>query len=178
VSGGGPGGATDAYITTDFAFADAGETGAVLFRAEDGFGSSDNNFFGDWIADGVGEVRFSFRHNAPAPVQLFGRFTGPANVGAIGLVFQPVLPNTWTEVSIPITPANPAFIYEGPFGFDDVFTNIAHLQIGMLPPMGFEDDPTPYTFDTDAVSILPAPGGLLVLATAAFGVVRRRRFDR
>ncbi len=121
------------------------------------------------------ELRFWFRHDAPAPVPAFARFTGPANVGAIGLVFPPVVPNTWTEVSIPITPDNPNWVFEGPIDFADVFGNIAHLQIGMTPPGGFEGDPTRYTFDVDGISIIPAPGGLLVLVAAGLAGVRRGR---
>ena len=43
---GGPMGAGDGYVTTSFAFADAGPFGAILFRGQDEFQSSDDRFVG------------------------------------------------------------------------------------------------------------------------------------
>jgi hypothetical protein len=174
---GGPNGAGDGYISTSFAFADIPDPtlGTSIFRAQDEFNSSGNAFVGDWIAGGVNEVSFWFRHDAPAPVNVFARFASPVNFpAAVGLVFQPILPNTWTQVSVPLFDGSPNLIYEGPFGFGDVFSSVGHLQLGILPPMGFENDPTLYTFDVDKVSIVPAPGALALLGLAAFARRRRR----
>ena len=175
---GGPAGAGDGYASGMFNFAGsaAGDT-PVILRGQESFGSSGGAFSGDWIADGVTEFSFSFRHDAPAPVNVFTRFASSFNFpGAVAVDFVPVLPNTWTEVTIAIEPANPQFISFSGQSFEAVFSSIGNLQIGVQVPgslAGFDSD---FTFDIDNVSIVPAPGAAsLLLAGLLTGRRRRRR---
>jgi len=170
---GGPNGAGDGFITADAAFADAGMFGLTLFRGQDNFDSSNDAFVGDWANNGVNAFTFSFRHNAPTPVNLFVRFATPANFpAAVGLVFQPALPNTWTDLSIPLGPDSPNLVFEAG-DFQTVFGDLGNIQIGIEVPDGFEDDTTSYTFDFDNAAAVPGPAVLAPLVLA--GVMRRRR---
>ncbi len=170
VPAGGPDGS--AYVTASYLVPDPlPPFGAILFRAQDEFGSSGGAFEGDWISDGVSEFSFFIRHDGPAPLDVFARFAGPLNFpGAVGISFVPVQPGAWTEITIPIAPGSPNIILEGA-AFEDVFGDIGHLQIGILPSELFVG--ASLTVDLDKVSIVPAPGTLAVLALA--GVARRRR---
>lgn len=168
---GGPDGSSYAYGTFNFVNSAPDDTPAV-FRGHDEYNSSGNNFVGDWIADGVTEFSFQVRHDAVEPLSLFTRFAGPTNFpGAVGLEFAPILPNQWTEVTVLIEEDNPAFVYEGST-FAGVFSNVGHLQIGVIVSdtlSGLDQD---FTFDVDKISIVPEP------ATAVgclFGLLALRR---
>ncbi|MHC4273478.1 MAG: hypothetical protein ACYSUR_07395 [Planctomycetota bacterium] len=149
-------------------------TGVILFRGQDEFNSSGGAFEGDWITDGVSEFSFWLRHDGPGPLDVFGRFASPANFpGAAGLSFIPVLPGTWTEIVIDVTPTSPQIVLEGPISYGDVFSNIGHVQVGILPSDLFINETI--TVDLDKVSITPAPGGLLLLGLGAIAGRRRQR---
>jgi MYXO-CTERM domain-containing protein len=149
-------------------------TGLIVFRGQDEFNSSGGAFEGDWIADGVSQFSFWLRHDGPAPLDVFGRFASPLNFpGAAGVSFVPVLPDTWTEIVIDIAPTSPQIVLEGPISFDDVFSNIGNVQVGILPSDAFINQTI--TVDLDKVSITPAPGGLLLLGLGGLAGVRRRR---
>jgi MYXO-CTERM domain-containing protein len=165
-----------AYVTTDYLVPDPVPTfGASLFRARADINSSGGNFFGDWIADGVREFSYFIRHDAPTPLQVFVRFAAPDNFpGAVGTDFVPVLPNVWTEVVIDISPTSPDIILEGS-PYEDVFSNIGRLQIGIVKPVELIGQTI--TVDLDKVAITPAPGTLGMLALAALWRRRRRRAD-
>ncbi len=163
-----------AYVTASYLVPDQLPTfGEIMFRAQDEFGSSGNNFFGNWIADGVKEFSYWVRHDAPGPLDVFVRLASPVNFpGAVGINFAPVLPGVWTQLVVPISSTSPNIILEGGT-YADVFSNIGHVQIGIVKPVeyiGFT-----ITVDLDKVSITPAPGGLALLAFGALGVRRRRR---
>ncbi len=167
---GGPDGSS--YVSTTYTVPDPiPPFGAVLFRGQDAFDSSNDAFVGNWITDGVREFSFWVRHDAVAPMGLFGRFASPTNFpGAAGVSFVPVAPNTWTEIIIPVFAGSPNIFLEGT-SFNDVFTNIGNVQIGASFDAGMIGQTI--TFDLDKVSITPAPGafGLLVVA----GLLGRRR---
>ncbi|MFK7959488.1 MAG: hypothetical protein AB8G96_03110 [Phycisphaerales bacterium] len=147
--------------------------GLTAFRAQDEFGSSDGRFEGDWIAAGATQLSFFVRHDGAAPLNVFARFAGPANFpGAAGVVFQPVLPGTWTEVFIDVTESSAQLVLEGST-HADVFSNIGHLQIGFTP--GEADFGTTVQFDIDGVRLVPAPAGLAMLSIAGLVAGRRRR---
>jgi hypothetical protein len=147
--------------------------GLTAFRAQDEFGSSGGIFEGDWAAAGVTELRFSVRHDAPAPIGFFARMASPNNFpAAVGVFFQPILPGEWTEVVIDVTEGSPQLVLAGST-WSDVFSNIGHLQIGFDPGDlgGF-----PVTVDLDSVTVVPAGGVLpLLLAGGILGSRRRRR---
>lgn len=170
---GGPDG--DAYASTPFSFGSLadGDTPA-LFRGHDTFDSSGDAFVGNWIGEGIDTFSVAVRHNAPLPLTLFTRFSGPANFpGAIAVNFIPVLPNTWTTVTIPINPGNPQFVtFEG--GDFSTFNSIANVQVGYEVPAGFGGNPASFTFDIDRPTIVPEPTTAAALL-ACLGLVRRRR---
>ncbi len=150
--------------------------GAILFRAQDEFGSSGGAFEGNWIADGVSEFSFFIRHDAPLPLGVFARFAGPANFpGAAGVAFTPVLPNSWTQIVIPISPSSPNIFLEG-VPYDQVFSNIGHVQIGISPTAELAG--LTITVDLDKVSIVPGPGALAIVAAAAAVATPRRSRSR
>ena len=131
---------------------------------------------GNWISSGISEFSFSIRHDGPAPLDVFARFATSANFpGAIGLWFVPVLPNTWTEIVIPVGVNSPNIILEG-FPYEDVFSAIGNVQIGILPSDLFAN--LTITIDLDKVSIVPAPGAGLMAAVAPLLLGRRRRRRR
>ncbi|MGD9633778.1 MAG: hypothetical protein AB7U97_10920, partial [Pirellulales bacterium] len=124
-----------AYASADYAFSSgggAGGTSAVVFRAQDEFNSSGNAFVGNWVADKITKLTVQVRHNAPQPLNYFGRFSGPGNFpGGTAIQFAPVLPNTWTTLTFNITPSSPQFVtFEGT-SFNSVFSNIGHIQLGV-----------------------------------------------
>lgn len=170
---GGPDGG--AYVSTAFnPSASAANDNVLLFRAQEELNSSGNAFAGNWIADGVDEFSFLVRHDATAPVNFFARFASPANFpAAVGVGFIPVLPNTWTPVTIALP--NPALIYEGPFVFADVFDDIGHVQLGLSVPAALAGVDQSFTFDVDKVSIVPEPSAALLLGVAISAAAARRR---
>ena len=169
---GGPDGG--AYVSTSYLVPDpVPPLGAILFRGEDQYDSSNDNFVGNWITDGVSEFSFWVRHDAFAPLAVFARFAAPANSpGAVGLFFIPVAPNQWTEIVIPIFEGSPNIILEGA-SFADTFSNIGNVQIGIMPDSSFIG--ASITVDLDKASITPAPGALAMLGLAGLAGARRRR---
>ena len=169
---GGPDGG--AYVSTSYLVPDPiPPFGAILFRGHDAFDSSGDNFVGDWITVGVSEFSFWVRHDALSPLAIFARFATAANFpGAVGISFEPVLPNVWTEIVIPIFDGSPNIILEG-FPFGDVFSNIGNVQIGINVTADLIGQTI--IVDLDKASITPSPGTLPLLCLAAMGCRRRRR---
>lgn len=173
--GGGPDGSAYASGTFNFAGSNAGDT-PVLLRAEAPAGASAGAFFGDYITAGVTELRFSVRHDGPVPMTFFTRFATAGNFpGATAIVFAPVFSNTWTELSIAIDPANPAFVtFEGS-DFSTIFSNIGRLQFGVSVDAGLAGFDQPVRFDIDNVRLIPAPGGIGLAGMLLIAGARRRR---
>src|SRR5262245_57648803 len=162
------------YISETFSFANsaAGDT-PVLLRAH--AGASGNNFFGNWLTDGVTEYRMSVRNNAQAPVNFFTRFVSPAGFpGAVAVEFAPVLPGTWTEIVIPIDPANPQFISFETSDFNTIFSNIGRIQVGVQVPAALAGNPNSFSFDLDRVQIVPEPATVLLMLGLGVLSLRRR----
>jgi len=175
---GGPDGGAYASGVFNFRSAAVDDTPAIL-RAQDELGSSGGAFVGDWIADGVNDFSFEFRHDAPGPVTVFARFAGPAGFpGAVGVEFVPVLPGQWTQIDFSIAPDSPALVtFEGT-SFEEVFSSIGDIQIGVFVDdtlAGLDQD---VRFDIDKVTIVPAPGAIAWLAPLAGVGLRRRRRGR
>lgn len=175
---GGPDGGS--YAVGPFNFVDSSGGDTPLFaRAQDEFGSSGGAFEGDWIADGVTRLSAFVRQETPIPLTFFVRFTGPRNFpGAVALIFTPVPSDTWTEIAVAIHPDNPQFIYEGS-DFESVFSNIGHVQVGVIVPEALAGHDEDFDFDLDKVTIVPEPStALLTLAAAALLGLRRHRAVR
>lgn len=166
-----------AHAATSFNFASSPlDTTPAFFRAHDEFGSSGNAFVGNYIADGITQMTYAVRHSAPAPLNFFARFAGPGNFpGAAAVEFIPVLPNTWTTITVNFIDPNPAIVYEGPAStFNSVFSSVGHVQIGAMVPASLAMQDVTVSFDLDKVTLIPAPAcGLLIGGLAL--VSRRRR---
>ncbi len=153
--------------------------GPVLFRATGSDGASGGAFIGDWIADGVASVSFWMRHDAAAPLTPFVRVAGAANFpGAVLNTFVPVLPNTWTEVVIPLAFDPPHCIGEG-VTCADALSSVFNFQIGTDAPAALTGIDQSWSIDVDGVALnaVPEPGTALLLALglAGLGIHGRRR---
>lgn len=173
---GGPDGGSYASGTFNFVNSGPTDTPAIL-RGQAGFGSSGGAFVGDWLTDGVTNFSAFVRHNAGEPLTFFTRWATPANTpGAAGVAFVPVQPNTWTQINLPIALGPHMFPEGAPFVFDQVFSNVGNVQIGVFQPganlAGLDQD---FTFDLDQVSITPEPGSLALLGAGFVCVIARRR---
>ncbi len=155
----GPDGGAHAYTTFNFVNSREGDI-PTFFRAQDEFNSSDGAFEGNWIDDGVEVFTAYVRHDAPAPATFFVRFSQPANFpGGIAIVFQPVPPNVWTQLEIPIRADNPQFVtFEGS-DFQTVFSNIGHVQVGVQVTQGLAGINGEFVFDLDKAAIDGEGGG-------------------
>jgi len=175
VGAGGPDGSS--FVTGTAGFVSANENDFVsVIRGQDSFDSSGDAFVGDWISDGVTQFTAWVRHNAPFPLPMFARFATPVNFpGAAGIQFAPVLPNTWTQLTIPINTTTPQIIYEGPGAtYNSVFGNIGNIQIGVQVPAGLAGFTPPVTFDLDQPTITPEPATLGLLLAGGLALLRRR----
>lgn len=186
VASGGPNGSAYVSGTFNFLNSTSADTPAI-FRAHDEYGtagSSGGAFVGNWIDAGVGGICFFVRHNAPEPLTFFVRFASPTNFpGAASVLSTPVAGGNWTRLSVPIP--DPNFVFEGPFTFAQVFSNIGHVQIGVFAPAGLVGVDQVVTFDLDTVSLDDSPAcapamsfagaGLLGVCILAAGAVVLRR---
>ena len=170
---GGPDGGS--YVSTTAA--SINDPGTIQLRTN-GPTSSGGNFAGDWLTSGVGVLSAQVLHDAPSPVNFFFRITTGSNApGIVGVVPIPVPANTWTTISLVISPSNPLIIPEGPPStFNTVLSNVTQVQVGVAVPLALEGQP--FTYGLDKVQIVPEPAtagllacGLILLA----GSSRRAR---
>lgn len=176
-AGGGPDGSS--YVSSTFSFLDTEEDdSAVVVRARTISGpiaSSDGAFFGNWVNDGVSLFSVEVRHDAPVPLSYFARFAGPVNFpGGIGIQFAPVLPNTWTELEWAIDATNPQFVsFEGQT-FEDVFSNVGRIQLGVSTPAALAGMDVDVAFDIDQATALPEPTTAMMVLLSAAGLLTAR----
>ncbi len=172
LSAGGPDGGSYASGPFNFVNSTPNTTPSIL-RGHDSYNSSGDAFVGNWIAEGVTHFSMNVRHNAPEPLVFFARFATPANFpGAAAVEFAPVMPNTWTNIDFLIDPSNPQIVLEG-FPFEDVFSNVGNIQIGVSVSATLAGVDHSYTFDVDKIGIVPEPATLLALG-ALVAALRRR----
>lgn len=174
VAAGGPDGS--GFVTTPFSFAaSAADAPLTVMRGQDSYDSSADAFVGNWISDGVTQFTAWVRHNAPMPLTLFARFATPVNFpGAAGIEFAPVLPNTWTLLTIEINPTSPQIVYEGPTAnYNSVFGNVGNVQIGISVPGALAGSTQPLTLDLDKPTIVPEPAALGMMTLGALALLRR-----
>ncbi len=170
VNTGGPDGG--AFSSTIFNFVNtAANATPVLFRGQDQFNSSGDAFVGDWVTSGVDGFNVFVHHDAPTSLNYFARFAGPANFpGAASVFMIPVAPNTWTQLNLPLPDAG--MIFEGPFTYSQVFSNIGNVQIG-VSAQGVAGLDQSIHFGLDKISIVPEPATLMLLGGGAVMVLRR-----
>lgn len=172
VASGGPDASGYASSAFNFAGTNAQSTPAIL-RGQSG--ASGNEFFGNWITAPVSGLSFYFRHDASEALTVFTRWTGassPAFPGVVSLG-SPILPNTWTLVTVPISAGMP-LIAEPGGTYAGIFSQVARLQVGVLPG-SLAGQNVSVRFDIDQVSIVPVPGAAVVAAAGAGLLIRRRR---
>lgn len=172
---GGPGNGAFAHTSFNFAGSAANDT-PILFRAQDEFGSSGGALVGNWVTDGVTGFGASVRHDAGVPLNFFVRFASPNNFpGANNVFFVPVPSGTWTDLFAALP--NASLVYEGPLTYNQVFSNVGHVQIGVAVPPSLAGTDASIQFGIDNVSIVPEPAtlGLLAIGGVAALVSRRRR---
>ncbi len=174
VSSGGPDGSS--YVATGFNFASAasGDT-PVLFRGYDSFDSSSDAFVGNYLSEGVNQFSAYVYHEAAMPLTFFARFSSSVNYpGATALQFVPVMPYTWTQIVIDISPTSPQFIsFEGT-DFNAVFSGIGNIQIGVSVPDQLAGVDSSIEFALDKPTITPEPASLSLLAMGGLALLRRR----
>lgn len=171
VSSGGPDGGAYASGTFTFEETVTGDT-PVILRARGDYDSSDDNFVGDWLDDGVYRLKAFVRHDAPVPLTYFFRAAGPVNFpGAVGINFVPVFPNEWTELSFVITADNPQFVSFEDSDFETVFSSIGHVQFGVSVPESLAENTSTYTFDIDQVSLEPVPEPAAIVLAAVLSAL-------
>ncbi len=171
---GGPDGSAFIGGPASLADQDDGDT-PVFVRGAASNGASGGAFAGNWITGGVTELRFDVRHSFPTPLNIFARIAANPFPGAVAVEFAPVLPNTWTTISVAIDPANPQFVTFEDTSFEAVFDDIDRIQFGVVVPDGFGGNPTPFDLQVDNVAILPTPGAAALLGLAGLAATRRRR---
>ncbi len=178
VPAGGPDGS--AYASGSFNFAPfiAGDTLSAA-RAQDEFGSSGGAFEGNYIVEGVLSLSVFVRHDAPVPLNVFSRLSGPANFpGAIAIAFVPVLPNTWTEIVFDLTVSSPHLVsFEGS-SYAAVFSNVGHVQFGVEVPALLAGSDVDYDFQIDGVSLVPEPTTAGMMVLGLFGIALAGRSPR
>lgn len=183
---GGPDGGSYASATFNFESLAADDQGPVIFRATTPIfePASGGAFFGDWVAGIVRNFSAQVRHDAPVPLTFFTRFAGPTNFpGAIAIRFEPVFPDTWTEMEFDINGSNPAFVSFEDETFREVFDNIGNVQIGVSVPEALAGVDLDVNFGLDKVAIaIPEPSGLGLACLGMFlcgaGPVRRWSTNR
>jgi len=170
---GGPDGG--AYATGPRAFGSltAGNL-TIIHRAryDDPYFASGGAFKRDWEADGIREVRAFVRHNMPESLNYVMRVAAtPLFPGAVYSGSQSVPSGVWTEVLFNVSPGNPTELSTEGEPWSSIFSDVGHLQFGVIVPGGHVGDTTSYDFDVDKVTIsTPEPATLISLATALVGV--------
>lgn len=171
------GGAGDggAFANTTFNFVgSAANDTPILFRGQDEFGSSGGAFVGNWVTGGVTGFGAAVRHDAGVPLNFFVRFASPANFpGANNVFFVPVPSGAWTNLFAALP--NTSLIYEGPLTYNQVFSNIGHVQVGVSVPAARAGVDSGVHFDLDNVRIVPEPATLALLAIGGLAIAARQR---
>lgn len=151
----------------------------TVFRAHDDFGSSGNNFFGNYLADGVTQFSAWIHHDLPESTTAWGRFALPGNFPA-GFLDNAVVvpPNTWTEIIFDVTPGNTNWELESfPNGptIPAILSNVGKIQLGVRTPSSLTGVDQEFNILLDRVSIVPEPTTGALAMLAGLGVVTRRK---
>jgi len=147
----------------------------TFMRAQENFDSSGGAFVGNWIAAGVVGFAFDIRHDLPEPITITTRFATPDNnPGASTESPFMVMPNTWTRITLDLTPDSPDIISFGSGDYQMVFEDIGRIQFGLNVPASLAGQNIDGRFDIDnAGVIVPAPGSLAL--ALGLGLLARRR---
>lgn len=150
--------------------------GTIVFRGNNANDASGDAFVGNWITGGVTQFSAYVRHDAEVPVNFYFRLDRGAGAAGSSNVFSPVLPNTWTKLTLPIEVGSfqsfgaAGNLFPGDLNaqFNHVFSSIANVQIAT----SIDQQPgvigNAFTFGLDSVAVVPEPSGA-VMALAAAG---------
>ncbi len=156
ISTDGPDGVGDAYAAvTNLSFVGATNTQlSIAVRGHSTYGSSGGAFAGNWYTSGVTVFSIDIRHDIGTDLPVGIRFASPFNFpGGIAVAPEPIPSGEWTRLSIPVDPANTAFVsFEGS-NFSNVFSNVGNVQVLLYVPVGYGGLPGPYRLEIDNPSI-------------------------
>lgn len=172
------------YISAS-ATIDTNGFGPIVFRGNNANDASGDAFVGDWLAAGVTLFTAYVRHNAPTNLFFYVRLDRGAGNAASSNPLE-VAPNTWTQLTIPITNSlgtnGQVFQSYGAAGtnFNAIFTNIQNVQIALSSGQDPVTVGQTYTIDLDQPAVVPEPGtvallGLALAAVPAMHFWRRRK---
>lgn len=178
VSTGGAPDSSPGFITTSFAFSDAGSFGATLFRGQSTTNASGGILSGDYLARGVNEISFYIRHNAGVDIDFNLRVATPQNSPGFGLLPSTAISSgVWSLVTLPVGPSEPFQQQSGTP--TTVLPNVGNLQIGASNPFasGSVEEMTAVTFELDAFTIsnVPEPSTIALSLLGGLCCLRRRR---
>jgi hypothetical protein len=159
--------------------------GPIVFRGNNAQDASGDAFVGNWITGGVSLFTAYVRHNAPTNLFFYVRLDRGAGNAASSNPLE-VAPNTWTQLSIPITNSlgtnGEVFQSYGAAitNFNAIFTNIQNVQIALSSGQDPITVGQTYTIDLDQPAVIPEPGtvaliGLALAILPAARMLRRKR---
>jgi len=175
-----PTGALDgsAYISSTADLNSAGPFGLSVFRGEDNFDSSGDAFVGNYLAGGINQISFDFRHNADIDLNVALRVAGSNNFPGMGIELPSfVAGGEWVTLTYDLNFDNPLLTLEGPPTFDfyaSVMEAVGNLQVSVERPDGLVT-PLVVDFDLDNVRLVPTPSSLALLSVGGLLATRRRR---
>jgi hypothetical protein len=175
-----PAGALDgsAYISSTADLNSAGPFGLSVFRGEDNFDASGDAFVGNYLAGGINQISFDFRHNADIALDVALRVAGSNNFPGFGVELPEFIAGgEWITLTFDLDFFNPLLTIEGPptpESFNQVMEAVGNIQVSVARPDGLV---TPFVvdFDLDNVAITPAPSALALLTLGGLISTRRKR---
>jgi hypothetical protein len=167
-----------AYISSTADLNSAGPFGLSVFRGEDGFDASGDAFVGNYLASGINQLSFDFRHNAGEDLNVALRVAGSSNFPGFGVELPSFIASgEWVTLSYNLDFSNPLLTLEGPPTedfYNSVMTAVGNIQVSIARPDGLVT-PLVVDFDLDNVSITPTPSSLALLTIGGLISTRRRR---
>ncbi len=167
-----------AYISSTADLNSAGPFGLSVFRGEDNFDASGDAFVGNYLASGITQISFDFRHNANLDLNVALRVAGSNNFPGMGIELPSfVAGGQWVTLTFDLDFANPLLTLEGAptEGFyNSVMEAVGNLQVSVERPDGLTT-PLIVDFDLDNVAIIPTSSSLAMLSIGGLLATRRRR---
>src|SRR5690606_15730127 len=103
----------------------------------------------------------------------FARFAGPGNFpGVAANIAEPVQPNVWTELVVPMDLTSSQWALEGSSPIP-ALSNVGRIQLGFYAPTSLAGIDQTYSLDIDNLRLLaiPEPTSVALLGLAGAGLV-------
>lgn len=156
----------------------AGPFGLTVFRAQDGFDSSNDAFVGNYLAGGISTVSFDVLQDSGQELTFGLRVATSANSPAFALLTPvSVSSGQWTTLTFELDFNSPFYFAEGPPGvgfFSGIMSQVGNLQISVNRPDGLVT-PLVTTFSVDNFAVTPSPAGVALIGFGGLMASRRRR---